>query len=184
MMRYEVDAKGLSGVTLPTGSCLFCISNFAKWISTNMTYCREPLITNVMWRNIFSQVNFSSSSYFCSPFDSSFIERCVWWTSFLVIQFWQFLASCDEQAIYQIAVLLALNFGGNKILGLSGTTAENDALRNTIIFNAFVYCQVCNSLQSILNNGLIGHLETHDCGLTWDKMLVATSRWQGPTFSF
>jgi hypothetical protein len=74
------------------------------------------------------------------------------------------LAFCDEQAIYQIAVLLALNFGGNKILGLNGTTAQNDALRNTIIFNAFVYCQVCKSLLSILKYGLIISLESHDCG--------------------
>lgn len=39
-------------------------------------------------------------------------------------------------------VLLTLHFGGNKILGLTGTSAEKDKLRTTIIFNAFVFCQV------------------------------------------
>jgi len=46
------------------------------------------------------------------------------------------------QALFQIVVLLVLDFGGNKILGLKGTHDEKEKLRTTIIFNAFVFCQV------------------------------------------
>ena len=45
------------------------------------------------------------------------------------------------QAIFQIAVLLVLNFGGNKILGIENEHNHN-VLRTTIIFNSFVFCQV------------------------------------------
>lgn len=45
------------------------------------------------------------------------------------------------QAIFQITVLLVLNFGGNKILGIENEP-DHDKLRTTIIFNAFVFCQV------------------------------------------
>lgn len=67
---------------------------------------KEPLITNVMWRNIFGQ------------------------------------------AVYQIVILLTLNYAGNQILGLTGTKAEKDLMRNTIIFNAFVFCQVFNEINA------------------------------------
>jgi Ca2+-transporting ATPase len=60
----------------------------------------EPLITNVMWRNIFIQ------------------------------------------AIYQVIILLVLNYSGTKILKLSGTSDQQMLVKNTIIFNAFVFCQV------------------------------------------
>lgn len=66
----------------------------------------EPLITNIMWRNIFGQ------------------------------------------AIYQIIVLLILTYKGIEILGLKGTHAEKVLERNTIIFNAFVFCQVFNEVNA------------------------------------
>jgi Ca2+-transporting ATPase len=66
----------------------------------------EPLITNIMWRNIFGQ------------------------------------------AIYQIVVLLVLTYRGIEILGLKGTHDEQVLERNTIIFNAFVFCQLFNEINS------------------------------------
>ncbi|XP_022882853.1 putative calcium-transporting ATPase 11, plasma membrane-type isoform X2 [Olea europaea var. sylvestris] len=44
------------------------------------------------------------------------------------------------QSIYQLAILLVLNFDGKKILGLEGSDAS--AILNTFIFNTFVFCQV------------------------------------------
>ncbi|XP_047328895.1 calcium-transporting ATPase 12, plasma membrane-type-like [Impatiens glandulifera] len=60
----------------------------------------EPLITNVMWRNLLSQ------------------------------------------AFYQIAVLLTLQFRGQSIFGV------NAAVKDTLIFNTFVLCQVFNEFNS------------------------------------
>lgn len=48
------------------------------------------------------------------------------------------------QALYQVSVLLVLNFWGKSILHLDNV--ENPAqVKNTMIFNAFVLCQVSNS---------------------------------------
>ncbi|KAL9168725.1 hypothetical protein ABFS82_04G034000 [Erythranthe guttata] len=60
----------------------------------------EPLITNIMWRNILTQ------------------------------------------ALYQISVLLVLQFKGRSMLGVDEKT------KNTIIFNTFVMCQVFNEFNS------------------------------------
>ncbi|XP_027344579.1 calcium-transporting ATPase 9, plasma membrane-type isoform X5 [Abrus precatorius] len=67
---------------------------------------REPLITNVMWRN-------------------------------LVVQ-----------ALYQIVVLLVLNFGGESILPNQDTRAQGFQVKNTLIFNAFVMCQIFNEFNA------------------------------------
>ncbi|CAI9754808.1 unnamed protein product [Fraxinus pennsylvanica] len=50
------------------------------------------------------------------------------------------------QSIYQLVILLVLNFAGKKILGLSGSDAT--AVLNTFIFNTFVFCQVFNEMNS------------------------------------
>ncbi|XP_048140514.1 putative calcium-transporting ATPase 13, plasma membrane-type [Rhodamnia argentea] len=60
----------------------------------------EPLITNVMWRNV------------------------------------------AAQATYQMAVLLALQFKGESIFGV------DEAVKQTLIFNAFVLCQVFNEFNA------------------------------------
>ncbi|KAF3452696.1 hypothetical protein FNV43_RR03129 [Rhamnella rubrinervis] len=68
---------------------------------------REPLITNIMWRNLL------------------------------------------VQAFYQVTVLLILNFRGRSLLNL-----EHDAevhakrVKNTLIFNAFVLCQIFNEFNA------------------------------------
>ncbi|XP_021275720.1 calcium-transporting ATPase 10, plasma membrane-type-like [Herrania umbratica] len=68
---------------------------------------REPLITNIMWRN-------------------------------LVIQ-----------AVYQVSVLLVLNFQGKKILHLDHQSREHASkVKNTVIFNAFVLCQIFNEFNA------------------------------------
>ncbi|KAJ8447578.1 hypothetical protein Cgig2_031191 [Carnegiea gigantea] len=68
---------------------------------------REPLITNIMWRNLF------------------------------------------VQALYQIVILLGLNFGGSKISLLTeGDQAYQSKLKNTLIFNSFVLCQIFNEFNS------------------------------------
>ena len=60
----------------------------------------EPLITNVMWRNLLAQ------------------------------------------ALYQISVLLTLQFKGKEIFNV------NDKVKDTLIFNAFVLCQVFNEFNA------------------------------------
>ncbi|MED6133506.1 putative calcium-transporting ATPase 11, plasma membrane-type [Stylosanthes scabra] len=50
------------------------------------------------------------------------------------------------QSIYQTVVLLLLKFRGKQILKLSDT--DSPLLLNTVIFNAFVFCQVFNEINS------------------------------------
>ncbi|XVF23215.1 hypothetical protein REPUB_Repub13aG0017800 [Reevesia pubescens] len=69
---------------------------------------REPLITNIMWRNLLIQ------------------------------------------ASYQVTVLLVLNFSGLTILGLKddGNREHAFEVKNTLIFNAFVMCQIFNEFNA------------------------------------
>ncbi|XAR63716.1 Calcium-transporting ATPase [Bertholletia excelsa] len=68
---------------------------------------REPLVTNIMWRNLL------------------------------------------VQAMYQVTVLLVLNFHGRDILHLKDdSTAHPTKVKNTLIFNAFVFCQVFNEFNA------------------------------------
>ncbi|KAJ6673157.1 CALCIUM-TRANSPORTING ATPASE [Salix viminalis] len=68
---------------------------------------REPLITNIMWRNLL------------------------------------------VQAAYQVTVLLILNFRGKSILGLQRETPQRAIeVNNTLIFNAFVLCQIFNEFNA------------------------------------
>nr|XP_019708081.2 calcium-transporting ATPase 5, plasma membrane-type [Elaeis guineensis] len=68
---------------------------------------REPLITNIMWRN-------------------------------LIIQ-----------ALYQVAILLAFNFGGRSILHMKDDTLEHaEKVKNTFVFNTFVLCQIFNEFNA------------------------------------
>ncbi|WCJ42312.1 calcium-transporting ATPase putative [Euphorbia peplus] len=68
---------------------------------------REPLVTNIMWRNLLIQ------------------------------------------AVYQVTVLLILNFHGVSILGLEHDNPEDaNKVKNTLIFNAFVLCQIFNEFNA------------------------------------
>ncbi|XP_059459519.1 calcium-transporting ATPase 10, plasma membrane-type-like [Corylus avellana] len=68
---------------------------------------REPLITNIMWRNLLIQ------------------------------------------ALYQVSVLLVLNFRGRTLLHLEGDSKVHaEKVKNTLIFNAFVLCQVFNEFNA------------------------------------
>lgn len=68
---------------------------------------REPLITNIMWRNLLIQ------------------------------------------AAYQVSVLLVLNFRGKSLLGLEHETPQRaNKVKNTLIFNAFVLCQIFNEFNA------------------------------------
>ncbi|XP_058068102.1 calcium-transporting ATPase 5, plasma membrane-type-like isoform X2 [Magnolia sinica] len=67
----------------------------------------EPLISNIMWRNLLLQ------------------------------------------ALYQVVVLLTLNFGGTSILHLKHDNRDHaEKLKNTMIFNTFVLCQVFNEFNA------------------------------------
>ena len=47
------------------------------------------------------------------------------------------------QALYQVTILLVLNFDGRSILRLKHDSREHaDKVKNTFIFNTFVLCQV------------------------------------------
>ncbi|KAI9191273.1 hypothetical protein LWI28_006175 [Acer negundo] len=68
---------------------------------------REPLITNIMWRNLLIQ------------------------------------------AIYQLSVLLVLNFNGKSLLHLEHDTSNHaNKVKNTLIFNSFVICQIFNEFNA------------------------------------
>lgn len=69
---------------------------------------REPLITNIMWRNLL------------------------------------------VQALYQVTILLVLNFSGLSILQLKDDADREHAfqVKNTLIFNAFVLCQIFNEFNA------------------------------------
>ncbi|CBI26322.3 unnamed protein product, partial [Vitis vinifera] len=66
--------------------------------------------------------NFASVAMVLSPIDSS--------------------ATVVAQALYQIAVLLTLQFKGGSIFGVK------DKIKNTLIFNTFVLCQVFNEFNA------------------------------------
>lgn len=57
--------------------------------------------------------------------------------NFITMNMWRNIIG---HSIYQLAVLLVLNFLGKQILGLQGSDAT--AVLNTFIFNTFVFCQV------------------------------------------
>ncbi|CAL0332120.1 unnamed protein product [Lupinus luteus] len=67
---------------------------------------REPLITNIMWRNLI------------------------------------------VQALYQVVVLLVLNFGGESILSNQRSKTQTMQVKNTLIFNTFVLCQIFNEFNA------------------------------------
>ncbi|XP_042428226.1 probable calcium-transporting ATPase 8, plasma membrane-type isoform X1 [Zingiber officinale] len=50
------------------------------------------------------------------------------------------------QSMYQLIVLGLLMFDGKKLLGIDGL--DSDIVLNTFIFNTFVFCQVCNEINS------------------------------------
>ncbi|XP_050382538.1 putative calcium-transporting ATPase 11, plasma membrane-type [Argentina anserina] len=64
-------------------------------------------------------------------------------TSFITRAMWRNIIG---QSIYQLAVLGVLNFRGTQLLGLTGSDATD--ILNTVIFNAFVFCQVFNEINS------------------------------------
>ncbi|KAL2932906.1 Calcium-transporting ATPase 9 plasma membrane-type [Bienertia sinuspersici] len=68
---------------------------------------REPLVTNIMWRNLI------------------------------------------VQALYQVAILLIFNFGSSSFSLLrQGSIEHQNKLKNTLIFNAFVLCQLFNEFNA------------------------------------
>lgn len=67
------------------------------------------------------------------PRGASFITKAMW-------------RNIIGQSIYQLAVLAVLNFAGKKLLGLTGS--DGTKVLNTLIFNAFVFCQVFNEINS------------------------------------
>uniref|UniRef100_A0A0E0MC95 Calcium-transporting ATPase n=1 Tax=Oryza punctata TaxID=4537 RepID=A0A0E0MC95_ORYPU len=50
------------------------------------------------------------------------------------------------QSLYQLFILGALMFGGEKLLNIKG--ADSKSIINTLIFNSFVFCQVFNEINS------------------------------------
>ncbi|KAF8392896.1 hypothetical protein HHK36_021136 [Tetracentron sinense] len=58
------------------------------------------------------------------------------------------------QALYQVTVLLVLNFWGRSILNLKNDTSDHaNEMKNTFIFNTFVLCQVKGMEEMGINNG-------------------------------
>jgi Ca2+-transporting ATPase len=49
------------------------------------------------------------------------------------------------QSVYQIIIILVFHFLGLQILGLESTTT-NDSIVQTLVFNAFVFAQIFNSI--------------------------------------
>ena len=51
------------------------------------------------------------------------------------------------QSLYQIAIILIFHFLGNTILGFDNSTHSDDIVK-TLVFNAFVFAQIFNSVNS------------------------------------
>lgn len=65
----------------------------------------------------------------------------------ITVDMWKMIIG---QAIYQITFILVLNFAGKQLLNLDSTDPiekirQEDLLRS-LIFNAFVFCQIFNSV--------------------------------------
>ncbi|CAM8944283.1 unnamed protein product [Rhodiola kirilowii] len=52
------------------------------------------------------------------------------------------------QAFYQVTVLLILNFAGLRVLDLGSDREHAERLKNTMIFNTFVLCQIFNEFNA------------------------------------
>jgi Ca2+-transporting ATPase len=57
------------------------------------------------------------------------------------------------QSVYQLVVILVLNFSGKQILGLDSpsdeaTRIQFDDEHKTLVFNAFVFCQIFNQFNA------------------------------------
>lgn len=87
-----------------------------------------------MWRNLLVQViNILIAFFFLGLENAGNIPETL-----LVLTVLELL-----QALYQVIVLLVLNFFGKDILNLDHDSQEHaNKLKNTLIFNAFVFCQV------------------------------------------
>ena len=56
---------------------------------------------------------------------------------------WHYYLNAKFQALYQVTVLLVLNFRGRSLLNLESDNKEHaNKVKNTLIFNSFVLCQV------------------------------------------
>lgn len=132
--------RSLSVLVL-TQICLVCLV-LVTILTSYYVWFREPLITNIMWRNLLVQVYISclySSCYYTFCFLRKFPLQRVFshFTWSLLIVVWEI------QAAYQVSVLLVLNFRGKSLLGLKGDSPVHaNKIKNTLIFNAFVLCQV------------------------------------------
>ena len=49
------------------------------------------------------------------------------------------------QSVYQIIIILIFHFRGLQIFGFESTTENNDIVQ-TVVFNAFVFAQIFNSV--------------------------------------
>lgn len=67
------------------------------------------------------------------------------------------------QALYQIGVALVLHFAGHAIFNFNSTDEavriDQDAELKTLIFNSFVFCQICESSKELL----LFHWSNTDC---------------------
>lgn len=97
---------------------------------------REPLITNIMWRNLIVQVK-HILFYIETCWNHHWIGNLRNFRSYYLTIF-----NSPLQALYQVIVLLVLNFGGESILRNQDSRTRTLQVKNTIIFNAFVLCQV------------------------------------------
>ncbi len=139
-----------AGIQYLVFSPLSCYGQSLK--RTGLNSCSEPLISNVMWRNIFGQV----IPFFFLACNSSLLSGFVFSKSSDIRETWHISAFDHKsfvpvltswlglQVVYQIIVFMTFNFAGKKILKLSGTSDEQTLMNNTVIFNAFVFCQVRN----------------------------------------
>jgi Ca2+-transporting ATPase len=59
------------------------------------------------------------------------------------IDMWKMILA---QSLFQLAVALILHFAGDKILGFGSQPNSDQRVElNTLVFNAFVWCQICAS---------------------------------------
>jgi Ca2+-transporting ATPase len=105
----------------------------------------EPILTPVqlLWVNLIMDT-FAALALATDPPTPSILKRKPEPKSarLITVDMWKMIIG---QSIYQLIVILVLNFAGNEILGYH-TASERDRLE-TVIFNIYVWMQIFNQLK-------------------------------------
>ncbi|KZP05965.1 calcium ATPase, partial [Athelia psychrophila] len=126
-----------------------------------------PYVVQLLWINIIMDT-FAALALATDPTSETLLDRKPDKKTaplFLVQMYKQILF----QSTYQIIITLLFHFLGLQILGYpSGSTTQQDTIAQTLVFNAFVFAQISNSVNCRrLNNKLNEQLVLHGRHFGW-----------------